>query len=94
MVKTINCGGATLVYGFHISIECAEGLHFSAFHYLKLLTSIHVIQGPLNSTLAGGMTSPLLNCLATCNQGDSYVRVIGPIRRQTEVRRGRVSAGG
>ena len=32
MVKTINCGGATLVYGFHISIECAEGLHFSAFH--------------------------------------------------------------
>ena len=33
MVKTINCGGATLVYGFHISIECAKGLHFSAFHY-------------------------------------------------------------
>ena len=31
LVKTINCGGATLVYGFHISIECAEGLHFSAF---------------------------------------------------------------
>ena len=39
MVKTINCGGATHVYGFHISIGCAEGLHFSAFHFIFVAPS-------------------------------------------------------